>query len=73
MAKRFAMGGCLRNGRIRAQEVFKNKFARVFRIVLGVRNGFTNPLDFRIVNLKLADPLDFCTVCELVLGVRNGI
>ena len=48
------------NGGDRVQGVFKNKFARLFRTVLGVPNGFANPLDFS-------------TVCELVLGVRNGI
>ena len=49
-----------KNRGVRVREVFKNKFARVFHTVLGVRNGFT-------------DPLDFYTVCKLVLGVRNGI
>ena len=28
-----------KNGGVRVWEVFKNKFARVFRIVLDVRNG----------------------------------
>ena len=65
-----------KNGEVRVREVFKNKFAMVFRIVLGVRNGFTDPLDFRTVcKLVLgvlngfADPLDFRIACELVLGV----
>ena len=65
-----------KNGGVRVREVFKNKFAMVFRIVLGVRNGFTDPLDFRTVcKLVLgvlngfADPLDFRIACELVLGV----
>ena len=62
-----------KNREVKVREVFKNKFTRVFRIVLGVRNGFSNPLDFHTVNLKFADPLDFRIVCELVLGVRNGI
>ena len=78
MVEIFIIGRCLRNwgggdGGVRFREIFKNKFARVFRIVLGVRNGFVDPLDFRIINLKFADPLDFRIVCELVLGVRNGI
>ena len=69
-----------KNGGVRVREVFKNKFAMVFRIVLGVRNGFTDPLDFRTVcKLVLgvlngfADPLDFRIACELVLGMQNGI
>ena len=46
-----------KNEGVRVREVFKNKFEKVFRTV----------------NLKFADPLDFRIVCELVLGVRNGI
>ena len=57
------------NWGVRVREVFKNKLARVFCTVLGVRNGFADPLDFHTVNLKFADPLDFRIVCELVLGV----
>ena len=64
------MGG---NWGVRVQEVFNNKLARVFCTMLGVRNGFADPLDFHTVNLKFANPLDFRTVCELVLDVRNGI
>ena len=47
------------NGRVLAKWG-KNKFARVFRTVLGVQNGF-------------ADPLDFRTVCALLLGMQNEI
>ena len=46
-------GGEIRNGRVlakwgknrgvRVREVFKNKFTRAFRTVLGVRNGFADP------------------------------
>ena len=57
--KRPQGGREIRNGRVLAKWG-KNKFARVFRIVLGVWNGFANPLDFR-------------TVFELVLGMRNEI
>ena len=58
-----------KNGEVRVWEVFKNKFAMVFRKVLGMQNGFVDPLDFRTINLKFVDPLDFRIVCELVLGV----
>ena len=61
------------NWGVRVREVFKNKLARVFCTMLGVRNGFADPLDFHTINLKFVNPLDFRIVCELVLDVRNVI